>query len=764
MDEKMKYKKTTLTIALFAVLLALPFAAADSYELYCLGPGESIDLGALCNPAMDSRTGPTNICMHHLDNGKSCPTLINACNNLGLGCSETANNTHIDQNPPVLTINSPIEGEVYTERGILLDLDVSELANIDYQDKSDPQRWKQVCTRCSSYSRERGFEEGLNDLTFRVKDIAGNVEYFDVAFRVDSNDPRIRSVDPTDGFTSGLFVIEIDEENPETLELFYGNTQTGFNSRAIDIGSECVQDRTTTCTTQIDLAAYDGEQIEYYVELTDVAGSTDTTGVEYLSVDYSAPIINSLEVEKDGRRVTFILDINEPYFEEAVYFENIGNSPREKNLCSRLDNNICEKSGNFQDGNHEVEIIVRDEAGNEATQTVSFLVDSDGPRITEVMPDRDFASGLFTIEFEETAPTSLVLEYGNFNTGMRTHTLDIGNDCTHSNDVYFCSAQVSLADYNGEEVEYEFTVEDIAQNIEKDGADGLKVDISHPEILSLDYDVDGRYVSFLIEIDESDLEEVTYIDNMDPDARERRLCSRLDNGICDKRVSFRDDGDHDVSIMVYDEAGHVTAQSVQFFTDSSDPRIRDVTPERRDFASGLFTIEFDEQNPTSLVLDYGNDQTGMRAHNLDLNNDCNPGDRDETYCMIDLNLADYDGEEIEYMFTITDRVGQTDEDGESGLPVDITFPIIESLDYQVDDRGRADIIIEVTEQNLDEITYINNDDRRPRERRLCSRLDSENKCEKTISLNDGSNDLVFMVLDEAGNSVAQSLTIEYNED
>ncbi|MCA9485478.1 MAG: hypothetical protein KC506_01385, partial [Nanoarchaeota archaeon] len=612
----MKNKKTITTLALFAVLLALPFVVADSYELYCLGPGEQIDFGSLCNPAMDARTGPGNYCVHNLDSGSICPASPNVCNSLGLGCSESNEGTSLDITPPVLTINSPFEGEIYSDRGIELDLDVDEIADIDYQDKSDTSRWKQVCTRCSSYSRERSFEEGLNDLTFRVRDVAGNTAFFDISFRIDSKAPRIRSVSPTSGFTSGLFEIEFEELSPTSLIINYGNDETGFHTHSVDLDSECVVDRNTLCTTQIDLSSYNGEQIEYYVELTDVAGSTDMSSTNFLEVDHSNPSISSLETLKDGRYVTFILEVNEPFFSEAAYFENVGNNPREKKICSRLDsNNQCEKRVSFPDGNHEVDIIVRDQAGNEEIQTLQFLIDSKGPKIRDISPEgRGFASGLFEVWFDETAPTSVVLTYGNEETGMRTKDLNINSDCSVQNeDEYFCSTQVSLNDYDGQEIEYMFKVMDVAENMDEDGGDQLKVDISHPIFNSVDYTINGRYVTFILDVTESNLDEITYFDHSDSNARERRLCSSLDsNNQCEKRVSFKD-GTHVIDLVAKDESGLLTAQSVEIFTDSKKPRITDVFPERRDFASGLFEVEFREMNPENLVLSYGNEETGMRT-------------------------------------------------------------------------------------------------------------------------------------------------------
>lgn len=753
----MENKKIITGIALFAVLFALPLVAADSYELYCLGEGEFLNLPILCNPAMEPRTGPINICMHNLDNGKICPTNLNTCNSLGLSCSGTGNDTELDITPPTLIINSPIQDEVYTERGILLNVDPSEISSIDYQYKDDPRRWTQVCNSCSSYSRERGFKEGLNELTFRVKDAADNTAYFDLSFYVDSKNPTIKSTEPSQGFASGDFTIQFDEDNPLTLTINYGNSNVGIRTHSINLDSECsLVGSTHECSTNVNLADYDGQQIDYYVILEDIAGNIAQSQPEFLDVDNSDPIIESAEFTKEGKSITFNIEITEPYLKGVYYFENVGNNPKEKTLCSVLNGNVCSKKVSFPDGDHEVEIIVRDEAGNEATTSLSFFIDSAKPEIISISPQGDFASGLFGVEFEEELPQQVLLDYGNLESSMKSKILDLTSECIHQGSDYFCLADVSLSDYEGEEIEYKFSVTDIGGQTAEDGRDGLKVDNSYPVIQTLDFEVNGKSVVFNIEILESNLKEITYLDDSDTNPKEKKLCTKLNGNLCQKKVTFSHDGDHDVTITVKDLSGFSTAQSVQFFTDSKKPKIKSTEPSRRDFASGLFEVEFQEENPTSLVLNYGNDVTGMRTSNLDLAS-CIEVKSKTMSCSTELDVSDFDGEEISYEFTLTDRVGQTTQGGEEGLKVDTTFPEILNINYTLN-GNKADVLIEVEEENLDEIIYFNENDTKP-ETKLCSKLDSNGMCKKTLNLVPGQNVIDFIVMDKAGNSVVESLTI-----
>ena len=78
---------------------------------------------------------------------------------------------------------------------------------------------------------------------------------------------------------------------------------------------------------------------------------------------------------------------------------------------------------------------------------------------------------------------------------------------------------------------------------------GMPIDDEHPQ-------VDGKYVYFSINITEENLDEVvyTYIDKKGKE-KEKRLCSKLKDGLCEKRVSFKD-GTYDLTIQIINEAGN----------------------------------------------------------------------------------------------------------------------------------------------------------------------------------------------------------------
>ena len=94
----------------------------------------------------------------------------------------------------------------------------------------------------------------------------------------------------------------------------------------------------------------------------------------------------------------------------------------------------------------------------------------------------------------------------------------------------------------------------------------LEVDTTDPVINEFSYPIDGRIVNFFFNITETNFDEIEYYDRTDNNPRWRQLCSRLKNGICEKRKAFRR-GHHNIDISVLDEAGNAVGQNIEFDID-----------------------------------------------------------------------------------------------------------------------------------------------------------------------------------------------------
>jgi hypothetical protein len=453
----------------------------------------------------------------------------------------------------------------------------------------------------------------------------------------------------------------------------------------------------------------------------------------------------------EERRIPFNITLSRPA-EIIEYMNNLDNNPRWRRLCKDCDSWGAERKRtlSLNEGENEITIRAIDALNNQDSATVEITVDSRDPRIRKTGPSGDIATSLFSIEFDEENPESLVLHYGT-SENMKTHELNLSQDCQIDRN-YECETFVDLTEFDQQEIEYFFVLEDIAQNQDSSRPRALLVDMSYPSIDAFSYEVDGNRVHLTLEVTEATLDEITYIDSLDPRPRERRLCTQLTDNLCEKSIRVND-GFHNLTITVYDEAGNTAQAFAYFFTDSHDPRIRRTSP-RSGFASGLFEVEFDEENPTSLVLYYGN-FAETRNETLNLSN-C-MYDRN-VYCQTHIDLMDFEGQEIEYFFTLEDTVGNFDVSRTVDLEVDSIPPGVDLFDYTIDDR-KVDFFFDLDEENLDKIEYIDKYDNRPRYRTLCNRLSDFGTCSRTERFRPGPHNLDIRAVDEAGNEafIAQDL-------
>jgi len=344
-----------------------------------LRKGETVEFSK-CNPAIRDRTcGRTSCpyCVLLKDSGVYCPAFINMCNSLGLQCSFLGN-ASIDSQPPELIINSPVQDAIYDSRYVLFDLEVNEKSSLYYYNHvKDRGIWSRLCSGCYDYYRKISFKDGFNDITIKARDVVGNYVEERITFFVDSKRPRIRKTEPRRGYANGNFYVEFSEVNPEELILYYGNSETGYRNSEIALeDATCFEiRRRIACYTDVNLEDYDGEEIEYWFNLTDIADNSDESRHRELKVDTTDPVINSLEYTINRRYVHFNISITEENFDEVEYYDYNDTRPRWRRLCSRLKDGICERRKYFRNGEHSLSIQVIDEAGNSVAQSINFVID-----------------------------------------------------------------------------------------------------------------------------------------------------------------------------------------------------------------------------------------------------------------------------------------------------------------------------------------------------------------------------------------------------
>jgi len=248
------------------------------------------------------------------------------------------------------------------------------------------------------------------------------------------------------------------------------------------------------------------------------------------------------------------------------------------------------------------------------------------------------------------------------------------------------------------------------------------------------------------------VDEITYEDLTDKNPRERRLCSNCNS--YDREKSFND-GNHSIIFRAIKDDKVADEENVSFFIDSKSPRISTTKPSRRKYTNGSdFYLKYTEDNCQSLKLEiqgYSNSVAYAYA--------CESGKNIEKTIL--QNLSAFNGETIEYTFTITDIAENTDSKTVSGVYVDTSPPVLNNPDsFWTRGEGRYSNYIyfdmSITEKNFDEVVLSYDYRGKTREKRLCSRL-KDGKCEYKFKLSDAYSNLRLIIRDEAGNSAQEEI-------
>jgi len=257
------------------------------------------------------------------------------------------------------------------------------------------------------------------------------------------------------------------------------------------------------------------------------------------------------------------------------------------------------------------------------------------------------------------------------------------------------------------------------------------LDVHSPE---QDYIYNSRRI--LINISSEDY--IDYLKYSDNGKSFRTLCRNCDSYVRSKTFN---EGFHELIIQAVFPL-EVINKTINFTIDSTKPRISKTLPRRNSIVNGSeFYIKYTEDNLENITLFWNGTKTLSG---------CLSGKNQE--CRGDMNLSDYENQWIEYWFEIIDIAGSKDVSRKTKVKVDGVSPFINSIDSEVD-GNRVNIIINITELNLDKVEYkdLNEDVKRQRWRRACSRL-KNGICEKKVRFKGDTPNMIIRVLDDAGNS------------
>ena len=266
----------------------------------------------------------------------------------------------VDTIDPILTINTPFESG-YSEKKILFDLSSSEYVDFFYIDNNDERNRHKRIGKGLDVNKLVSFRDGQWDITIYAEDDAGNFDYENVIFFVDTKKPKIKKLTPRNRKwvnAEGLVTVEYDETNlaEDGIKVYYG--PTGIENEVIL--QNCPNGKKQTCSTNIDFSPYGGQTINAYATIDDGYNLVSNRMQEW-NVDTTVPEfvdgfgVESITVEDDI--VTFDLKTTE----EVDFLYKETSSDRYKNLCRGKD--YCDRSKRFRDpGTYDLEII--DDAEN----------------------------------------------------------------------------------------------------------------------------------------------------------------------------------------------------------------------------------------------------------------------------------------------------------------------------------------------------------------------------------------------------------------
>ncbi|MBS3092301.1 hypothetical protein J4466_02670 [Candidatus Pacearchaeota archaeon] len=185
---------------------------------------------------------------------------------------------------------------------------------------------------------------------------------------IDLKKPRISKTLPRrNSFTNGSdFYIRYSEENLKKVSIIFNPT--------IIINQCNLSGKNIQCPFSLNLASYNGQQINYKMQVEDIAGNIDESREIPINVDTTSPIINYINKSIDNKRVKFTINISELNLDVVEYMDNSDSRPKWKPLCNRLKNGICERRITFKPGNHNLTIRAIDKAGNSDSEGVEFSI------------------------------------------------------------------------------------------------------------------------------------------------------------------------------------------------------------------------------------------------------------------------------------------------------------------------------------------------------------------------------------------------------
>jgi len=245
------------------------------------------------------------------------------------------------------------------------------------------------------------------------------------------------------------------------------------------------------------------------------------------------------------------------------------------------------------------------------------------------------------------------------------------------------------------------------------------------------------------------IDKIVYIDFSTRRPRPRTLCNGCYYyGLSRERIKRFKQGSHNLSFQAINDKQILAQYDVSFLVDSKSPRISVPRLSTKGFTNGSdLSVKYTEDNFANLSIFYKK-RYHQNTYKIVSKVDCESGRN--KICSFNIDISEYEDQEIEYKFLIKDIAGNTKMSKSSFAVVDTLPPEISDFSYSVDGRYIF-FNIELYDKNFYKVLFIDYSAKRPRWRTLCSVLRS-NKCEKKQRFQPGEHNITIMIADKAGNN------------
>lgn len=317
----------------------------------------------------------------------------------------------------------------------------------------------------------------------------------------------------------------------------------------------------------------------------------------------------------------------------------------------------------------------------------------------------------------------LILDYGNLD-AVVSHTPSVNL----SNGVH--SVMVYAEDSSGRS-------SNITWEFEVNVSSGLNLIVRMPENASYN----TKRVPFNISTNRL-VDSIEFINYNDRNPRWKRLCNDCDGyGNNRLKLNILNEGENEMSFRAVDNNEEVVV-NVSLFIDGKKPKISKILPSKNSVTNGSgFYVKFIEDNVEKVSVSFNPTQ------NLNLSA-CSFGNN-FIECFINLNLNSFDGQQINYIFNVSDPINSV-VSKEIEVLVDTTSPILVVNDPQnISYNGKIPFNISVSENIILEYYDEFSDGRW---KRLCSNCNKYG-FDKIIKKNfeSGEHNLSIRAVDKAGN-------------